>query len=279
MNNAFNAPAKLPMWRTVLQTQQAMIKNLPELFRLSRMWILLTIPGYTAVGWFLEQPIITQTMQALKAHEPSPVGSIRIQLVPVLILLINLPALASMAVAWHRLLLRQEHVGSRYLRLDRTVIRYAAALLLIELITSAPHYIRLIFQLSGTEMATSTTVLPAFGLLGFVGLLISSRLSLVLPAQALGQCDVTFGAAWRAGRHNTLRLFTTYVLCVVPWLLISGAILGGLDAGLSLFMQHDYALIVAFVLLQAMLLVSWMSVIGAASIGYRDLIQDRTVRP
>jgi hypothetical protein len=43
-------------------------------------------------------------------------------------------------------------------------------------------------------------------------------------------------------------------------------------------MQHEYALIVAFVLLHAMLLVGWMSVIGAASIGYRDLIEDRIVQ-
>jgi hypothetical protein len=67
----------------------------------------------------------------------------------------------------------------------------------------------------------------------------------VLPAWALGQCDVTFGAAWRGGRPNTLRLFTTYVLCIAPWLLISAAIAGGLDAGLSLFMEHEYAFTVA----------------------------------
>jgi hypothetical protein len=56
MNNAFNTPAKLPIWRTVLQTEEAMIKNLPELFRFSRMWILLTIPGYTAVGGSWSNP-------------------------------------------------------------------------------------------------------------------------------------------------------------------------------------------------------------------------------
>jgi hypothetical protein len=133
----------------------------------------------------------------------------------------------------------------------------------------------LIFQeLSRTATATS----QALGLLPFIGLLISSRLSLVLPARALGQCDVTFGAAWRAGRHNTLRLFTTYVLCVAPWMLISVAIAGGLDAGLSSFMQHKCALIVAGVLLNAMVLVGSMSVIAAVSMGYRDLIEDRTVR-
>lgn len=121
MNNPFNTPAKLPIWRTVLQAERAMIKNLPELVRLSRMWMLLTIPGLTAVTWLLEQPMITQIMQALSAHEPSRVGPMRVLLVQVLIRLINLPAVASMAVAWHRLLLRQEHVGSSYLRLDRTV--------------------------------------------------------------------------------------------------------------------------------------------------------------
>jgi hypothetical protein len=137
MNNPFNTPAKLPMWRTVLQAEQAMIKNLPELIRLSRMWVLLTIPGFTVVSWLLEQPMIAQTTQALNAGEPSGVAPIRVLLVRVLIVLINLPALASMAVAWHRLLLSQEHVGSSYLRLDRTVIRYGAALLLIELISPA----------------------------------------------------------------------------------------------------------------------------------------------
>jgi hypothetical protein len=186
----------------------------------------------------------------------------RVLLVQVLIRLINLPALTSMAVAWHRLPLRQEHVGSSYLRLDRTVIRYAAALLLFELISFAPNVIHLIFRgLSGPAMAAR----QAFGLLPFIGLLILSRPSLVLPAWALGQCDVTFGAAWRGGRHNRLRLFTTYVLCIAPWLLISAAIAGGLDAKLSLFMEHEYVFTVSGVLFRAILLVGWMSVIGAVS--------------
>lgn len=148
-------------------------------------------------------------------------------------------------------------------------------MLLFELASFAPNVIHLIFQgLSGPAMAAR----QAFGLLPFIGLLILSRLSLVLPAWALGQCDVTFGAAWRGGRHNTLRLFTTYVLCIAPWLLISAAIAGGLDAGLSLFMEHEYVFTVAGVLFHAMLLVGWMSVIGAVSIGYRDLIEGRTVQ-
>jgi hypothetical protein len=48
--------------------------------------------------------------------------------------------------------------------------------------------------------------------------------------------------------------------------------------GATLFIQHVYTLIVAGVLFNAMLLVGWMSVIGAVSMGYRDLIEDRTVR-
>ncbi len=53
--------------------------------------------------------------------------------------LIMLPTVASVAVAWHRLLLRDEHPGPGfYLRLDKTVAGYAILAFLIGLIITVP---------------------------------------------------------------------------------------------------------------------------------------------
>ena len=54
-------------------------------------------------------------------------------------------SLSSIAVAWHRLLLRDEHVSGPYLRLDAVVIGYAVLFFLIALLWSVPQYLGQIY--------------------------------------------------------------------------------------------------------------------------------------
>jgi lipoprotein NlpI len=134
---------------------------------------------------------------------------------------VMLPALASVAVAWHRLLLRDEDSGPGvYLRLDRIVAGYAILAFWIGVITLAPICVYEMFQIvTGTSAARDMATLIAL-LLALIAFLIAARLSLALPGIALGRDDVTLRTAWRVSKGNTWRMFWAYFFCIVPWVTI-----------------------------------------------------------
>ena len=114
-------PSKLPVWRTVGACYVIVWRNLGQLVRISWLWVLIMIPVYAAL----------HLLALRNAGETTGLA----YLLPAIILpaIIELPFLASIAVAWHRLVLRQERVlTGAYLRLDKTVwiyILWSAALL------------------------------------------------------------------------------------------------------------------------------------------------------
>jgi hypothetical protein len=153
-------------------------------------------------------------------------------------LVVMLPALASVAVAWHRLLLRDEHPGHGvYLRLDRIVAGYAIRAFWIGAITLAPSYVRkMTFYIKlSASIAASPDVVAAFAatrataismfalasLGSVIALLIVARLSLALPGIALGRDGVTLGSAWRVSKRNTWRMYWAHFFCILPWVAIS----------------------------------------------------------
>jgi lipoprotein NlpI len=135
---------------------------------------------------------------------------------------VMLPALASVAVAWHRLLLRDEDSGPGvYLRLDRIVAGYAILAFWIGVITLAPSCVYEMFQIvTGTSAARPDMATLIALLLALIAFLIAARLSLALPGIALGRDDVTLRTAWRVSKGNTWRMFWAYFFCIVPWVTI-----------------------------------------------------------
>jgi hypothetical protein len=129
---------------------------------------------------------------------------------------------SSIAVTWHRLLLTGDRAGrSTYLRFDRTVVGYAV---LVFLIFTLPSALVTLMRSSfgdwvfGGLMGRSDD--GALALLWVVMWLVASfyltRLTVALPAMALGRRDITLRTAWRAGRHNSWRLAWGYLLCTAP---------------------------------------------------------------
>src|SRR5262249_4518564 len=131
--------------------------------------------------------------------------------------IIQLPVLASIAVAWHKLVLRQERVsGAVYLRLDRTVFRYTVVLFILFVLTDGP--IAIVNSLLAGDSADPITIgtslriiLLALGIAIFV----LPRLSLILPAIALGE-SLSLTAAWHLTRGSTWRLAMATLLCSLP---------------------------------------------------------------
>ena len=126
------APTKLPVWRTVGQAYAIWSGNLPELFRIAWLWLLIMIPIAAFLMWW-QIPQILDMMQTVRAGRPDPNPSFTV-VTQALNTLIMLPIVSSIAVAWHRLLLRDEHVDGPYLRFDGLVVGYALLFFLIGLL-------------------------------------------------------------------------------------------------------------------------------------------------
>jgi hypothetical protein len=254
-------PTKLPLWRTIGQAYAVWVRNFPELVRICWPWMLLMTPIIGVWMWW-QQPHILQEMQAAGSGEPfadpNPLLSVATQIGDEVIML---PALASMAVAWHRLLLRDEHPGpGLYLRFDRIVAGYAILAFCIGLITLAPNLILTI---------NSNALGFVAGIALLVGSFIVARLSLALPGIALGRDDVTLGTVWRASKRNTWRMVWAYLFCVLPGIAINGGIIYWTSLA-----DHGPAVVTLVWLVMGLL---WIPIgmisVGMLSIAYRHFFE------
>jgi hypothetical protein len=220
-------PAKLPLWRTIGQSYAIWFKNLPELVRIAWIWILVMAPIVGLFMWW-QAPAMIELMQNARTGklDPNPGMTTLMQAINSIILL---PMLSSIAVAWHRLLLRDEHVSGPYLRFDSVVIGYAVLFFLIALLFSVPQYLSQIYA-ALTQPPAATEISPGAlavtlisSILTLIAMFFACRLFVVLPAKALGR-DISFGTAWAATRKNSWRLFWGYMLSLLPLAVISGGI-------------------------------------------------------
>jgi hypothetical protein len=188
---AASAPPKLPVWQTVCASYAIVTRNLGQLVRICWVWVLIMVPVYMALDWLAETwlgnsgaQVVHRWLRGIAAALPSPVDT---------------PFLASIAVAWHQLILRGERVAqAAYVRLDGVVWRYALyalAFLLLErgtLLIGAflAEYFAIDPDVSTSEshaapIATAATMAigllvlprlrPALAALGRFGMLLRSR--------------------------------------------------------------------------------------------------------
>jgi hypothetical protein len=202
-----SAPPKLPVWQTVCASYAIVGRNLRQLVRICWVWVLIMVAVYIGLNWLAETWPGETGAQA--AHPwLREIGAT---------LPVDLPFLASIAVAWHRLVLRGERVTQpAYVRLDRVVWRYVlyafvflllGALLIIAFLIVADFSAGLLLELLAAPAATGATMA--------IGLLVLPRLSLVMSALALGERH-SLRHAWSITRGYTLRLGMATALCMVP---------------------------------------------------------------
>jgi hypothetical protein len=119
--------------------------------------------------------------------------------------LVTIIAVCSMAVSWHRFILRDE-MGP-LVRLDGHVFRYAGNTLLIMLMVLAPALI-LVVAVAVSPALGSFLAVPFVLLFGGV----VTSLSIKLPAVALGRQDFTFRDAWNAREDNFWQVLGVFLL-------------------------------------------------------------------
>jgi hypothetical protein len=219
---AAQKPAKLPLLESVGRAYAAMNSNFGQVLMICWLWLLVMTP-MLFMGYWLFANVFMKS--------PSPAGASTLggDLAYLVLGFLIFPFFASIAVAWHRFLLNGELPARPYLRLDSRVWIYALISLMILLIPILSVAIsEPLFDVAGAS-ANQRDVLILIPLL--VGLLLSSRLSLILPAKAM-DAKISIGDVWRATRGNTGRLLLGSFLTFLPILLMP--ILVNI-AGLGLF--------------------------------------------
>lgn len=234
MTSNFSEGTKLSVWRTVGRAYSSAWNNRSDLVRFSWLWALVLILGSFLINW-LTWPFEQKFGLS---------GSYTLALLMLPSILFSSLVGASVAIAWHRLLLAGEHPSQKfYLRLDRSVGLYFLWLLFFFLFVWLPMFgIELAAgNFAETVTAAATAEPPssedpsapeaeslwlnvAIGIaisagFFFGGALLSYvpiRLSLLLPALALGHHQVTARETWRRTKNNFWRLYIGSILVSIP---------------------------------------------------------------
>lgn len=153
---------------------------------------------------------------------------------------VGLAAFCSIAVNWHRYILRDE-VGGRPLRLDGIVRRYLGNSLLVVLMAVLP-VVMLGLALMYLPPVASVLLVPAAIVAGTFAM----TLSIKLPAVALGRTDFGFRDALNATKENfwqlmgvflingTIALFTGFVFLSIASAIMAISFTLGAVVGLAL---------------------------------------------
>ncbi len=199
---------KLPIDGTVSESLRLVWQHRRKLLHICATWFAIMLPIYVLAHWVLWQ---------------MPTGGILRELLRwLLVPFIEAPFLASIAVAWHRLLLSKEDPppGS-YLRLDPLVIRFAAVSFALFFAPALPLAILFSDAVIGSvsDRWTSVDIIRGGLLLLAIAYLFFAlpRLSLILPAMAIEQ-PITLAEAWRLTRRHTWRLTIGTLLTLLPGL-------------------------------------------------------------
>jgi hypothetical protein len=196
------------------------------------------------------------------------------------LVLVTVPGTVSMVVGWHRRIIQGIVPNSPFPIGLRSIFAYLGRGLLAFGIPGVPFVLFLV-ALSNLLPAQAGTSKPLTGLLLFVGLvaaaLVAMRLSMMLPAVAVGDRSMTLAKTWSVTRGNTLRLFFGAFLAALPF-----SILGNIcdKASESPAIEANAGLTAALVATGVLAeLMSYASVAGFFSLAYLQLRDDPPPAP
>jgi hypothetical protein len=285
------ASAKLPLWDAICRSYSIYFYNFPEVLRISWLWLVVAVPllGFSNwLRWSWMAGVMANLKAGLPPQPPAPVMSGLTEIVTLgyLASLIVIFAGVSIAVAWHRRIILDEHPGfSGSNVVTKNLWRYVGVGVAIFLICVVPALIIMLtmflflasFGAGGVQARASSWFIiltPVIFLLYLAVFAIFLRLSLLFPARAVGDTGLTFKEAWRRTRGNTWRMFWGIVACTLPPLLVVQIAFLGLvrSAGPDLLPSVG-RMAAAFTTLNVYVLLVLPIGIGFLSYCYRHFIQ------
>jgi hypothetical protein len=232
--------SKLPLGRTIGLAYSTYFGNFVDVLRISWLWLVVVglLSGFASwlqFSWMAS--VLAGAQGGLRPGIPNstslrpPIEAIALQYTTYLLLLF---AGVSIAVAWHRRLILDEAPGLSGSNVaTHNVWRYVGMALAIVLITTIPAAVIIfpIFFFLFTPIATGGVsappgagfffIFPVVFIVFAAVMAVGQRLSVLLPARAIGNVSLTFKEAWTGTRGNTWRLFWGYGACTIPPLMVA----------------------------------------------------------
>jgi hypothetical protein len=203
------APRPLPIGAAFRHALESIWYNRRPAFLMSWPWFALIAAAFLVIRIAMPDP-----RAAAGAYVASQIA----------VSLLALFAYSSVAVNWHRYVLRDEiPAPASRLRMDDTVWRYFGTMMLILLILIGVFVLitvplTLIAALAGSAQSAGVLI----GLIGlpFMGIAFF-RFGIKLPAVALGEAGFSLADAWRRTAGNDMRLAGLFCLNILGVVLVS----------------------------------------------------------
>lgn len=224
---------KLPFWDAVSLSYSTYFNHFIDVLRTSWLWLIVIAVCTGFASWQQwSWAAMAMAMANLKPGLPPQVSksadmAVLLNFVNVLMLLAGV----SIAVAWHRLMILDEPPSLSASNVaTKNLWRYVGAAITIFLVNFLPAAVVMfpaLYFLLPSEAGTTApppgffAAIPLMLVLGAVGAAVALRLSLLLPARAIGDLSLTFKQTWRRTRGNTWRLFWGIVITTMPPLLLA----------------------------------------------------------
>ena len=221
--------SKLRLGNTISLSYSSYFTNFVDILRASWLW-LIAAAALTSVASWQQWSWMATAMTNLKPGLPPQIPkATEMELLSYLANILVLFAGVSIAVAWHRLLILNERPGFSGSNVrTQNVWRYTGMAIVIFLIGFLPAavvlFLTFFFLAPSTAghppSAGSFAMIPVILVLYAVGTAVGLRLSLLLPARAVGNPGLTFKQAWNRTRGNTWRLLWGIAATTIPPLLL-----------------------------------------------------------
>jgi hypothetical protein len=222
---------KLPFWDAVSLSYSTYFNHFIDALHASWLW-LIVVAAFTGFASWQQWSWLAAAMANLKPGlAPAMPKSAEISLLMNLDHILLLFAGVSIAVAWHRLMILNEHPGLSGSNIaTKNLWRYVVAAIGLFLIMFLPVIAIMVptFHFIFTTSAGRTSLPSAFLPLILtifvayaVGIAVAFRLTLLLPAQAIGNTGLTIKQVWTRTRGNIWRLFWGIVVTTIAPLLIA----------------------------------------------------------
>jgi hypothetical protein len=216
---------QLPVIKAINHAIKSTTDNLAFAFHVSWPWILVMLPLNVATNLY----IVLNNLQPDRGGEPDPAAIAKFFMVSAPLAIASVIAYASIAVNWHRYILLDEIAnGWQRLRIDSLTWRYIGNFILIFLLLMACSFgAGLVLVLAGFilraivgDTVMAVILVPVIFALYFYAIVATYRLSVKLPAVALGRSDFSMGDAWSATTGNDWRMLALLGLFIVCVLLV-----------------------------------------------------------
>ncbi len=211
---------KLPVIPAITHMWQSTVNNLWFALRAQWPWIVVTAVVITGLLWLSGAPMSQWGTDTPIKMEDLPPGRVGLFVLSIFLgIILMLLAFSSVAVSWHRYVLLDEvPVGMQKLRVDATVWRYLGNLILIGLLAlmSMLPMLVLFGVLASISATLGIGVFMAYTLIVVTPIIY--RLSIKLPAVALGRRDFKMGDAWHLSRGNWWQIVgVALIVSVITW--------------------------------------------------------------